>query len=122
MRPSAAKIREYIAGLPEPYSGIAGRLFEYFDKQPAGAEYDLSRLITVAKAPTRRSMTVPMVALAELGVVRPTVRVQSKGGGTILELNPGDDIPRKLHDRHIDRDVRLDPDDVVVVYTVQAAP
>tara|TARA_R100001509_G_scaffold155738_2_gene118440 strand:- start:1914 stop:2261 length:348 start_codon:yes stop_codon:yes gene_type:complete len=61
-----------------------------------------------------------LAALENLGVVHKIFRVESRAGGGIKDFDSIVEIPEIIHDFRTDTDVRVEPGDLTILYSLRS--
>ncbi|MGK3994007.1 hypothetical protein [Sorangium sp. So ce1024] len=114
---SSTRLSDIIDRLPGDRSA-SRRLVDFLERAPKGREFAIERLYEETRPPSKLDLANKLIALVQRGVLDEFVRVESVRGGGIADFPSVVDVPDVIHDVYDDRDVRVQPENVRVLYKV----
>lgn len=120
---SSTRFDTLIAEFPEESAAIT-RLCELLapsNDRPQVREYTSARLYDLLQPTNHRVLVQLLSSAVDMGLVRKIIRVESPGRGGIQDFESLLDIPPTLFDNRRGMTIEVTPDDIVLIYQVQAS-
>lgn len=95
------------------------RLEAWLDLKPAkGNVYPFERMYEIVQPSSMAALARILYELVQYGILKETVSVESSNGGGIASFDCVTDVPEVIHDWRTDTHIRVQPENIRVLYRV----